>query len=326
MAVIIGSARSDENGNAHGGRAGDQKGGREVSTQNWYKHTKGWRVLRAKDAAAREKIAQAMQWACDDNNIGYDQWQRDTLYNAVKDKGFDIRKLDKAVETDCSALVRVCMAYAFGRDVITGDSRFSTANMCSRMLGTGLFDELIGSQYTDRSDYLRRGDVLCTKTQGHTVVVLSNGSKADVDSGTTGGHALIRKGSKGAEVKQAQELLMAAGYALPKYGADGDFGSETVTAVKDFQRAHGLEADGIIGTQTWAALEAAKGVEAQKHVKIVGGNCYVRVDGRADAVSIGVVKRDTLLDYAGETNGDGWNKVLFDGKTGWVSGKYSEII
>ena len=46
------------------------------------------------------------------------------------------------------------------------------------MLATGQFVELTGKKYTDSSDYLRRGDVLVTRTQGHTVVVLSNGSKA----------------------------------------------------------------------------------------------------------------------------------------------------
>lgn len=49
--VYVGSARSDENGKAHSGKAGDQKSGREVSTQAWYKHSKGWRVFRAKNPA-----------------------------------------------------------------------------------------------------------------------------------------------------------------------------------------------------------------------------------------------------------------------------------
>ena len=54
MAVIVGSARIDEKGNARGGSAGDQTG-KEVSTQNWYANTKGWYVLRAKDTGTREK-------------------------------------------------------------------------------------------------------------------------------------------------------------------------------------------------------------------------------------------------------------------------------
>ena len=64
MSVKIGSARIDENGNAKGGKAGDQTG-KEVSTQSWYRHSKGWRVFRAKDPAVAERIAQDMQWACD---------------------------------------------------------------------------------------------------------------------------------------------------------------------------------------------------------------------------------------------------------------------
>ena len=55
MAVKVGSARIDENGKIHGGRAGDQNG-KEVSTQSWYKHKKGWRVLRCKNAEKAEKI------------------------------------------------------------------------------------------------------------------------------------------------------------------------------------------------------------------------------------------------------------------------------
>ena len=59
MAVKIGSARGDENGGAHGGKAGDQTG-REVSTQNWYKHSKGWVVLRAKDPNVAAKLPQRL--------------------------------------------------------------------------------------------------------------------------------------------------------------------------------------------------------------------------------------------------------------------------
>ena len=43
MAVKIGSARSSY-GNTS---PGDQNGGKEVSTENWYLHSKGWVVLRA---------------------------------------------------------------------------------------------------------------------------------------------------------------------------------------------------------------------------------------------------------------------------------------
>lgn len=65
----------------------------------------------------------------------------------------------------------------------------------------------------------------------------------------------LRKGSKGSYVTLLQTMLINKGYKLPKYGADGDFGSETLAAVKKFQKDKGLTADGIVGPLTWGALE-----------------------------------------------------------------------
>lgn len=67
----------------------------------------------------------------------------------------------------------------------------------------------------------------------------------------------IRKGDKGPVVKYAQQLLLDRGYKLPKWGADGDYGNETVAAVKAFQKDWGLTQDGIIGPKTWAMLKSS---------------------------------------------------------------------
>ena len=63
--------------------------------------------------------------------------------------------------------------------------------------------------------------------------------------------ASIKKGAAGDLVVWAQEHLISAGYKL---GVDGGFGKNTRRAVMQFQAAHGLTADGIIGPETWAAL------------------------------------------------------------------------
>lgn len=288
MAVIIGSARINENGKARGGKAGDQRGGREVSTQNWYKHSKGWRVFRAKDAAAREKIAQTMQWACDTNLIGYDQGERNTLYNAVKNAGFDVRKLDKPVETDCSALVRVCAAYA---GIMLPD--FYTANEPSVLLNSGAFVEMTGSSYTEKSDYLLRGDILVTRTKGHTVVVLSDGSKAGVPNNK---RMTLHKGDSGEDVKELQNILLSLGYRLPKYGADGEYGAETISAVKAFQKGLGLEIDGICGPKTWAALETAKNALKPAVLEIVSA---IQRTLRNGSAGYDVMALQTALIYLG---------------------------
>ena len=60
--------------------------------------------------------------------------------------------------------------------------------------------------------------------------------------------------SKGEQVKNLQRLLIAKGYTLKKYGADGDFGNETETAVKAFQKDNNLTVDGIVGQNTWNKL------------------------------------------------------------------------
>lgn len=68
---------------------------------------------------------------------------------------------------------------------------------------------------------------------------------------------LLLPGTKGNYVKQFQNQLLALGYKLPKYGADGDFGGETVAAVKAFQKDHPpLDVDGKVGKNTWKSLFA----------------------------------------------------------------------
>ena len=64
----------------------------------------------------------------------------------------------------------------------------------------------------------------------------------------------IKKGMQGTAVKVLQRMLLANGCTLPRYGADGNAGAETVEAVKAFQTTHKLTVDGVAGPLTWAAL------------------------------------------------------------------------
>jgi hypothetical protein len=65
---------------------------------------------------------------------------------------------------------------------------------------------------------------------------------------------ILRKGDVGEVVRAAQSLLNTRGASCGVYGADGDFGNATEAACLAFQRRNGLEADGVIGQQTWAKL------------------------------------------------------------------------
>lgn len=84
----------------------------------------------------------------------------------------------------------------------------------------------------------------------------TNNTNTNAGSGTT--LPTLRKGNKGSYVTLLQTLLLNKGYKLPKYGADGSFGNETLEAVKQFQRDVGLTVDGVVGKMTWAALESSQ--------------------------------------------------------------------
>ena len=167
MAVKIGHASIDENKATKYGSAGDQTA-KEVCTRSWY--SKPWTsVIRPKDSTVAEKIAKAMEQACANDNVGYDQSQRTTLYTQAKALNWDISKITTACECDCSSLVAVCVNAAgitVSKDIYTGNEK-------SALNATGAFTIYTESKYVGKADYLKRGDILLGS--GHTAIVLTDG-------------------------------------------------------------------------------------------------------------------------------------------------------
>lgn len=64
----------------------------------------------------------------------------------------------------------------------------------------------------------------------------------------------IKKGSYGPAIRALQILLIGNGYSCGSAGPDGDFGTDTDSAVRKFQKDKGLYQDGIVGHDTWCAL------------------------------------------------------------------------
>ena len=163
--IIIGSARIDENSQLSGGKTGDQKQkttpdySGEVSLQNFYVHKKGWYILRPLKEDNATGIAAAMMTACNNPNIGYDQNQRLGVISA------GVRTTRKT-ECDCSSLVRACIIDATNLD----PGNFTTGTEATALEKSGLFQKRI--LYKSGME-LFTGDVLVTKTKGHTVIVVA---------------------------------------------------------------------------------------------------------------------------------------------------------
>ena len=253
MAAYFGSARVDERGKYSGGAPGDQTG-KEVSTQPYYLHAKGWVVIRAKDPKARLKIAEAMRAACANNNIGYSQSDRYGLYNATKTKGFNPANCNVKVNTDCSGLIRVCCCYA---GIMVGD--FNTAAEVNVLKSTGKFDIITDTKITNNQNMLLEGDILVTRTKGHTVAVTESTNKSNTATTSTTSTNnsevamyTIKKNSKGNEVKKLQNNLnKVLGVNLT---VDGVCGNNTVDAIKKFQKKNGLEVDGVYGKKSYETM------------------------------------------------------------------------
>lgn len=82
----------------------------------------------------------------------------------------------------------------------------------------------------------------------YSVTGSANGSDVNISLPT------VRKGDSGNAVKILQLVLVAYEYNIGKYGADGDFGSDTESAVRQFQKNSGISVDGIVGNDTWSEL------------------------------------------------------------------------
>lgn len=171
---MLGHAVHSEKYNKYG-NPGDQTC-REVRYDDWY--DEGWNVvLRPKSSAVAEKIAKAMEQIVENENVGYCQSDRTTLYVEAKKRNWQIHLITTKCECDCSSAVAVCVNAAgikVSKDMYTG-------NMVKVLEATGAFEKkLTAKKYLKESSYLKRGDILVHEGS-HTAVVLTDGDKVKSD-------------------------------------------------------------------------------------------------------------------------------------------------
>lgn len=73
-------------------------------------------------------------------------------------------------------------------------------------------------------------------------------------SGKVEGLPVVKSGSRGDAAKIVQGALIANGYSCGTSGIDGVFGTASLAALKSYQKAQGITADGIVGPATWGKI------------------------------------------------------------------------
>ena len=164
---------------------------------------------------------------------------------------------------------------------------------------------------------------------------------------TSGIRNCLTKGDTGAAVKTMQNMLIAVGYPCGSSGADGNFGTNTEKALKNYQKDHKLESDGCYGAKSKASLEAlykkAQAAMSQPVTAITteAAQCYDKTKAGAyktttelwmkhgagkEKNGILVVPKDGKVQcygyYSTATDGTQWLYVVYNGKVGFCSSKY----
>lgn len=330
----IANTGHDENGQYHGGQAGDQGG--EYTLRSWY--NRPWSVvLRYPDPMVGLKIAELACSAAQNDNIGYDQYQRYTFWNELEKVKYDPAAIKKPVETDCTASTTAivkAVGYLMGiKQLENIEIDTYSGNMKSRFVKAG-FQALTDAKYLKSPDYLLPGDILLYEGH-HAAINITRGSKVHGSEPAPQhpqlGDRVLKNGMKGNDVKELQTALMKLGYNLGKWGCDGDFGDQTEMAVRAFQSQQGLKADGQVGEKTLAALKAALAahdapVDNPSYVVIEHGNCYVREQPEVLAEIMGVALEGSRYIYDGKKSDNGWLAISYKNRMGWVSGKYGRLV
>ena len=274
--VRVSNCGHDENGRYAGGKAGDQTGG-EYCLKTWYSRPWDY-IIRWRDEELGNLFADLAIEAALNDRIGYDQGtagnsgDRYTFRKQMQAAGWRPSIIKVACEADCSestiVLIRA-VGHLKGIKELQECNATYTGNMMNYFrsaAGKKYFVVLQGAYLTDPS-LARRGDINLNVAH-HVNVTVDNGGNtgneiSDNQDTKTGGSGYmfsvgsVQNGSKGSDVKLLQRLLKSNGFR----GADGklltidgDCGTNTVYAIKSYQKKKGLSADGIAGPATWKSI------------------------------------------------------------------------
>ena len=229
-------------------------------------------------------------WGCGKGSKG--SYNRDPVahiqFEICQGSNTDADYYWKAINVAAEYCAHLCREFGFGVSSICSHREAALAGYASNHGDPESWMKYFGD---DMNKFRARVAALLNQDAPPAVDTGSETPGSTGSAPSTGGRPTIRKGDKGNAVKELQDALLRLGYALPVFGADGSFGTETYTAVKAFQKEAGLSADGICGPLTWAALDAMNALEDSSaggstapEMPAVGSTPTVRKGDTGDAV------------------------------------------
>lgn len=299
MSVILGNCSINELGKATGGQKGDQTG-REIYICPWYAN--GWTdLVRPLDPELAERIASNYEAICANDNIGYGQDDRLSLYREAKKVGFDFSAITTPCHADCSS--------SEGADLIACDVNVNpdiyTGNMVAAMMKTGKFERHKEAEYLADDKLLKRGDIL-VKQYHHTVVVLSNGEDA------------MPEPDDGKRYIDTDELNMRSTASMDgAIRAKLPFRSEVEVLAQDGDWAR-VRVEGYVAT-------AYLSKRIPKLTYNTTDNLNLRQEPSLEGKVILTIPKGAMVQATGNTevvDGIMWRQVIYKSRNGWCSGEY----
>ena len=314
--IRVAQAGSDERYTYNGGAAGDQRKGKpdangcftgELNIQPWY--NKPWDyVIRPNSTSVAETMAACAEKIVKNKNVGYDQSQDETLWDALAKLGWKMESIDKLplCETDCCRLADVEIRMAGITDIPNLKHKY-TGNIREALEKSGHFTVYKETVMTQTTDFLRRGDLLLQ--EGHHIVTVLDTSP------TTGGklykvyncvacHLRATGSTSGKHI-----AYMHSGDVVTLYGWSPSGWGKVTTA------------DGKVGYISPKFLKAVTSAQTTGKLNLRNGVGT----GNASMIVIPNKTKLTLFGIGGVVSGENWYATSYGGYTGFASGKYIKI-
>lgn len=314
--IRVAQAGSDERYTYNGGAAGDQRKSApdkngcfngELSVLAWY--NKPWDYLiRPNSTSVAETMAQCAEKICRNKNVGYDQSQDETLWEAIDKLGWNLLAIDKLplCETDCCRLVDVEVRMAGIKNIPDLKHKY-TGNIRAALEASGHFTVYKETVMTQATDFLRRGDLLLQ--EGHHIVTVldtspSTGGKLYKVYKCVSCHLRASGSTSGKHI-----AYLHSGDVLTLYGWSPSGWGKVTTP-------EGLA--GYVSPKFLKAVSSAK-TTGKLHLRSgvgTGNNSLIVIPNNTNL---------TLTAAAGTVSGTVWYSTSYGGYTGFASGKYIEV-